>query len=113
VNHTLIELYSPKPAWLALDAAARQTFFSRVGEGMGAILELGIEPLAFGEIANHVSRSAGQRFFAVWRAPNGQALDALVEGIAASGWHDYFETVNAAGETVDLAPHLGQLATAS
>ncbi|ACL60092.1 DUF6616 family protein [Methylobacterium nodulans] len=112
MHHMLIELYAPKPAWLRLDADARQAVFSRIGEGMGAILALGIEPLAFGEIAGDVANSAGQRFFAVWRAPDRSALDALVEGIAASGWHDYFETVNAAGEAVDLTAHLGQLAAA-
>jgi hypothetical protein len=30
------------------------------------------------------------------------AMNALVSGIAASGWHDYFETINAAGPGVDL-----------
>lgn len=30
-------------------------------------------------------------------------------GIAASGWHSYFATVNAAGAVSDLAAHLEQL----
>lgn len=32
------------------------------------------------------------------------------QGIANSGWHDYFETVNADGKTVELTTHLSQLA---
>lgn len=110
MTQTLIELYEPKPGWLSLPAEERQAFFARIGAGMGDILALGIEPLAFGEVAPDIRHGASQRFFAVWRAPDRPALNALVAGIAASGWHDYFETINAAGQSVDLIIHLGQLA---
>jgi hypothetical protein len=49
----------------------------------------------------------------VWRCPDDAALDALVSGIAQSGWHDYFETVNAGGEATDLVGHLAQLGEAA
>jgi hypothetical protein len=110
MTQTLIELYAPKPAWLLLTAEERQAFFARIGVGMNEILAFGIEPLAFGETTPSVLDGAGQRFFAVWRTPERTALDALVAGIAASGWHDYFETVNVAGQSVDLTTHLDQLA---
>ncbi|UYO46911.1 hypothetical protein KQX63_12395 [Rhodopseudomonas palustris] len=47
--------------------------------------------------------------FAVWRAPDRESLDALVASISASGWHSYFETVNAVVAVLDLTAHLGQL----
>ncbi|WP_319941548.1 DUF6616 family protein [Rhodopseudomonas palustris] len=53
--------------------------------------------------------SAQQRLFAVWRAPDRESLDALVASISASGWHSYFETVNAVVAVLDLTAHLGQL----
>lgn len=109
---TLIELYEPTSAWLALAQQERQSFFARIGAGMGDILARGVEPVAFGEMAGDVPHGAAQRFFAIWRAPDRNALDALIDGIAASGWHDYFATVNAAGSSVDLNAHLGQLANA-
>jgi hypothetical protein len=34
----------------------------------------------------------------------------LLEAIAATGWHDYFDTINAAGEATDMNTHLAQLA---
>lgn len=43
-------------------------------------------------------------------APDAAAITVLVSGIAASGWHDYFDTFNAAGPGVDLNGHLTQLA---
>lgn len=82
-------------AWLALDGAARQVYFDTVGAIDGGKLH-----------------AAAQQFYAVWRFPDETALDALLSGIAATGWHDYFDTVNAAGPAVDFPIHLAQLAAA-
>lgn len=109
VTRILIELYDPTPEWLALSSHDRQALFAEIGAGMGDLLALGIEPLAFGEVDTAAAHSAPQRFFAVWRAPDRESLDALMAGSAASGWHSYFATVNAAGAISDLAAHLGQL----
>ena len=111
MTQILIELYDPTPEWLALSSQDRQAMFAEIGAGMGGLLALGIKPLAFGEVDAAAAHSAPQRFFAVWRAPDRESLDALMAGIAASGWHSYFATVNAAGAISDLAVHLGQLDT--
>lgn len=111
--HCLIELYSPKPAWLTLDRAARTRFFAAVETGMADLSGLGIEPIAFGETEAGTRHAAAQLFFAIWRAPDSHAMSALIAGIAASGWHDYFETINATGAAVDLATHVTQLAAVS
>lgn len=108
--HYLAELYSPKPAWLALDQTGRNRFFETVGAGMGALSALGVEPIALGRTDPTTLHAPSQTFFAIWRAPDETGIAALVSGIAASGWHDYFETVNATGPGVDLGGHLIQLA---
>ncbi len=112
MSFTLIELYSPREAWLSLDAKGRNEVFARIGEGMEEVLALGVEPVAFGTVDNAVPHAPDALFFGAWQVPDRAALDALVDGIAATGWHDYFRTVNAGGETVDLMAHLGQLAAA-
>lgn len=111
MTHYLAELYSPKPAWTALDPAEKQQFFAAIGAGMTALSELGIEALAFGETDASKLHPASQQYFAIWRFPDEAALDALLDGIAASGWHDYFDTINAAGPATDLVQHMGQLAS--
>ena len=107
--HYLVELYSPKPAWLALEPRQRKGFFEAVGAAMPALAGLGVEPVAFGETDRSKAHAATQEFFAIWRCPDDAALNALVNGIAQSGWHDYFDTVNAGGEGMDLLGHLAQL----
>jgi len=63
-----------------------------------------------GETDAATLHAPSQKFFAIWRAPDAAAIAALASGIAASGWHDYFETINAVGPGVDLNSHLAQLA---
>lgn len=110
MTHYLAELYTPTPAWLALSPEARQQFFEAIGAGMAGLSALGVEPIALGETDATTLHGASQPFFAIWRGPDASAIDALVQGIAASGWHDYFETVNATGAGVSLTAHLSQLA---
>ncbi|MDO5606044.1 MAG: hypothetical protein Q4G25_12870 [Paracoccus sp. (in: a-proteobacteria)] len=110
MTHYLVELYSPKPAWLALDEQARAAFFEAVGTGMEALGELGVEPLSLSEVDPRVDHAAPQQFLAIWRCADKAGMDALVAGISASGWHEYFKTINAMGAEGDLVAHLGQLA---
>lgn len=111
--HYLAELYTPKPAWLDLSDAERQEFLAAIGSAMPTLASLGVEALALGKVDQTKPHAAPQTFFAVWRCPDDAALDALVSGIAQSGWHDYFETINAGGEATDLVGHIAQLGEAA
>lgn len=110
--HYLVELYTPKPAWVALDQNGRQRFFEIISSGMAGLSALGIEAVALGEIDATKMHAAPQQFFAIWRFPDEVALNALLSGIATSGWHNYFETINAAGTGTNLPGHLVQLLAA-
>ncbi len=110
MTHYLAELYSPKAAWLALSPEQRQDFFASIGAGMSNLSEFGIEPLAFGQTDPSQLHPAQQQFFAIWKFSDKAAVTALLEAIAATGWHDYFDTINAAGEATDMNTHLAQLA---
>ncbi len=110
--HFLAELYSAKPSWHALDPDGRQAFFARIGEGMDALWAAGVEPLTLGSVNREAIKAPDYDFFALWRCKDQTALDFLLDAIAASGWHDYFETINAGGEGTDMDLHLAQLAAA-
>lgn len=110
MSHYLVELYTPKAAWLTLADADRSAYFDAVGAGMASLSSQGIEALAFGESDATHPYAATQQFFAIWKFPTKDALKALVAGIDASGWHNYFDTVNTAGSGVNMSDHLAQLA---
>jgi hypothetical protein len=107
--HYLTELYTARPTWLALSENERQQFFAAIGAAMPALSALGVEVITVGKVDQSKLHSASQTFFAVWRCPDHTTLEALVSGIAQSGWHDYFDTINAAGEGTDFVGHLTQL----
>ncbi len=110
--HYLIELYTPKPAWLALPAQQRQQFLEGIRSGMGGLSSLGVEVLALGETEPDIDHASAHRFLGIWRCPGAQARDALLAGIGASGWYGYFDHVNAASAGGDFAAHLAALASA-
>lgn len=112
MTHYLAELYSPKPAWLALNEAARLQFFEAIGAGMQALAALGVEAITLGQTDATTLHGTQHRFLALWRAPDAQAIEALISGIAASGWHDYFDTINATAAEGDFPTHLSQLIAA-
>ena len=111
MSYFLAELYSPKPAWLALSPAQRNDFFTSIGPAVTALCNVGTEVIAMGKTTPDKPHAAAQAFFAIWKFPDEESLDALLDGIEASGWHEYFETVNATGVGCDFPTHLSQLIT--
>ncbi|MGI2036155.1 DUF6616 family protein [Rhizobium panacihumi] len=109
MTYYLAELYSPKSAWLDLDVTQRHRFFEAIASGMEALAALGIEAVTLGKTDASILYAPKHQFFAIWRAPDSTSMNALISGIAATGWHDYFETINAAGEGGDFGGHLAQL----
>jgi hypothetical protein len=109
VSQYLIELYTPNPTWQALPRQERIQFLNAIKDGMGGLASLGIEVLALGETEAGIDQASGHRFLGIWRFPDAQARDALLAGINASGWHGYFDHVNAASAGGDFASHLDAL----
>lgn len=109
MSHYLVELYTPKPAWLALSREQRGRFLDGIKAGMGGLAGLGVEVLVLNETEAGIDQASDHRFLGIWRFPDVQARDALLAGIGASGWYGYFDHVNAAGSGGDFASHLAAL----
>lgn len=107
--HYLVELYSPKPAWLALPQSARADFFAAIGQAMAPLAEQGVEALTLAETERTIAHASPHQFLAIWRFPTPASGQMLLAGIAASGWYDYFDTVNASCASTDFASHLAAL----
>ncbi|MET3918602.1 hypothetical protein ABID97_005433 [Variovorax sp. OAS795] len=105
----LVELYSPNARWTEQSSDQRKAFVDGIKNGMAGLATLGIEALALGEIDRTVDHSGKHRFLGIWRFPNLAARDALLAGILASGWYDYFDHINAASSGGNLEPHLTDL----
>ncbi|PIG07912.1 DUF6616 family protein [Comamonas sp. 26] len=111
MSHYLVELYTPNSAWLTLSAEQRQRFLSGIGLALGQLSSLGVEVLSLAETDSSIDQGTTHKFLGIWRFPDQNALDALLSGIKASGWYDYFDHVNAASTEGGVDIHLAALAT--
>lgn len=111
MSQYLVELYSPNARWQALSAAQRTQFLGGIQSAMGVLSALGVEVLALDDADPWIDRATGHRFVGIWRFPDQQARDALLAGIKASGWYDYFDHVNAACGVGGFASHVTALLT--
>ena len=112
MSHYLVELYTPNSAWLALSAVQRQRFLGDIGLALGHLSRLGVEALSLAETDANIDQGTTHKFLGIWRFPDQNARDALLAGIKASGWYDYFDHVNAASTEGGADIHLAALAAA-
>lgn len=110
MSHYLVELYSPNDAWKALPAEQREQFLSGIQAAMGALSSVGVEVLAMSDVDTSIDQASAHRFLSIWRFPDQQAREALLAGIKASGWYNYFDHVNAASNAGGFTSHLAALA---
>ena len=57
--HTFIELWKPRPAWLALGADERQAYLDKVGPAIGQLLAAGVEIVGWGRIEDEPDGHTG------------------------------------------------------
>lgn len=110
MSHYLVEFYTPNPAWLAMSANQRQHFLGGIGLALNQLSSLGIEVLSLAETDSSIDQGTTYKFLGIWRFPDQNARDALLAGIKASGWYDYFDHVNAASTEGRADIHLAALA---
>ncbi|MFS6933768.1 DUF6616 family protein [Klebsiella oxytoca] len=108
----LVELYTPNAKWKSLTIEQRQQFLSSIGNSMGSLISMGVEVLTLTEIEPGINRGTEHRFLGIWRFSDVQGRDALLDGIKASGWYQYFDHINATGSDGDFIQHLRALENA-
>ena len=112
MSHYLVELYTPNAAWNALSAEQRQQFLGGIGLALSQLSSLGVEVLSLADTDPNIDQGSEHRFLGIWSFPDQKARDALLAGIKASGWYDYFDHVNAASNAGSVVNHLAVLAAA-
>jgi hypothetical protein len=112
MSHFMIELYQPRPSWIALSHAARRAFLEGLVASLSPVLENGASAIALGAADPSRPQAAEHRFFALWQLRDDATSDDMVRITLASGWYDYFDTITAVGESCELPGHLEQLIAA-
>jgi len=108
--HLYLELWKAKPAWRALAPAQREAFVAGLGPAIEKLLADGIELVGFARTDADTSHRAGYDYVAAWRMPTRELAVSFERTVDGSGFHDYFEQVNARGEIEPAADVLARMA---
>ena len=96
--HLYVELWKARPSWLAMPATERADWVAKLGPLMEQLTSAGIELLGFAVTDADAPYGTDYPYMAVWRVPSLELVRQFEGGLQATGWHDYFEQVNARGE---------------
>lgn len=107
MSKIFIELWALKPAWRDLGQEGRGAYVDSLLPAVKAMMDAGVEVLAWGFNAPEIDLRAPYDAFAVYRLPDQAMLDLLQENVRASGWYDYFDQVNVGGDAQDPPTVLG------
>ena len=110
--HLYVELWKARPAWLALAAADRSAWVSNLYPSSREPTSANVELIGFAVTDADAPHGTDYPYMAVWRVSSLQAVQEFEAQRQASGWHDYFEQVNARGELQPTAQVLDHMARA-
>jgi haloalkane dehalogenase len=97
LSQIFIELYSYRPAWIALDQIERERFSGGVQAALAELGSKGVEVIGWGFNDLEADRRAPYDFFCIYRVPSFEFQRAFDDAITASGWHDFFEQHSVSG----------------
>ena len=96
--HLYVELWKARPAWLALPASDRSAWVTALYPTLQASAGANVELIGFAVTDADAPHGTDYPYMAVWRLASLQTVQEF-EGLRqATGWHEYFEQVNARGE---------------
>lgn len=100
--HLLIEIWTPKPAWLALNPSDRRTFVDGVLAAVQPVMTEDLVLLGSGLARDDLPHALPCRYFAVWKATQAAQLEAFAALLVQAGWYTYFDQVNVGGQHMPL-----------
>lgn len=103
MSQIFIELYSYRPAWIALAPDDRARFSGGVQAALAELASKGVEVIGWGFNDLETDRRAPYDFFCVYRVPSFEFQRAFDDAVVASGWHEYFEQHAVSGALADAA----------
>ncbi len=95
-----VELWKSKPAWRALPRVDRERFVAGLGPAIAELAAAGVELIGFAGNEHDVPHRADYDWIALWRIPGPELARRFEQTVERSGFHDWFEQVNARGPLV-------------
>lgn len=87
-------LWQPNAAWCALNEAEQLEFLKGIDGHIAAGRAEGLVVLGWSAVDRSIRKAPAQGFVGVFGVAGPEAVKALEANVAASGWYDYFDSVN-------------------
>jgi len=105
----IVEIWSVKPAWLALSTQERGAYMTQVGGAIQDLLAKGVKGLTWSHNDSNTSKRMDHDFFAIWTFPDQNLADDFLQIVEGAGWYEYFEQVNLKGNAASVEDIIGRL----
>jgi hypothetical protein len=96
---TYIEIWKAKSAWNNLSKEERANYLNQLAPAIQQLTASGVEIMAWGENDKSTYGRAGYDFFAIWKFPKEEAVQAFENMVTGAGWYNYFDQVNLCGDS--------------
>lgn len=103
MSQIFIELFSYRPAWMALAPAEREQFSDGVKGALADLVANGVEVIGWGFNDLESDHRAPYDFFCIYKVPDFAFQRVFDAAVIQSGWYDFFEQVTVSGELADPA----------
>ena len=100
--YTITEVWTPRPAFEAMSAEAKEQFFGTLGGAVAALETRGVHCQGWGRVRRFDEHSVDHTWLAVWTAPDEAAAAAFLSGVQDSGWYELFAQDVAAAELLPV-----------
>lgn len=98
----LMEVWSAKPAWLALDAGQQRLFLDEILAKVGPLMEAGLDLVASGVVEADFPNSLPHHYFAFWQAEDPSIVLQFGQVLLDGSWYGYFDQLNISGTAEPL-----------
>lgn len=104
-----LELWTPGEGWRSLSEAEQEAWVRRAGEDIQGLLDEGVELVAIGRNDVEADRRSDHAYWAVWRMPDEELLEAFQEAVREAGVYDLMDQVNLCGTAGAPPEVLGEM----
>ncbi|NKB35758.1 MAG: hypothetical protein GKR93_01125 [Gammaproteobacteria bacterium] len=91
---TLIILWEPSDKWVALSEDERKQYLHSLDEAVNEARRHGVMTLGWSKIDRSLPKAPAEGYVGIFAMTNAEQIHELDKNIQASGWYDYFDSVN-------------------
>ncbi|WP_147201514.1 DUF6616 family protein [Segetibacter aerophilus] len=106
---TYVELWKAKAAWNDLSKEERGNYMNALGPAIQQLLDNGVKIISWGVNDSSTYNRVDYDFFAVWTFPNDEATQSFEKMVEGAGWYNYFDQVNAKGDSSTPQEVIGKM----